>query len=40
VVVLGLVLVPLVVGWKARTDERMDNSLFIRDISCTNQEPL
>jgi tRNA A-37 threonylcarbamoyl transferase component Bud32 len=39
-VVLGLVLVPLVVGWSARTDERMDNSLFIRDVSCSSQEPL
>jgi hypothetical protein len=39
-VVLGLILVPLVVGWTVRTDDRMDNSLFTRDVGCTSREPL
>jgi membrane-associated phospholipid phosphatase/tRNA A-37 threonylcarbamoyl transferase component Bud32 len=40
VAALGLVLVPLAVGWTARTDDRMDNSLFTRDVSYSSREPL
>jgi tRNA A-37 threonylcarbamoyl transferase component Bud32/membrane-associated phospholipid phosphatase len=39
-VLLGLIVViPMVVSWSAQTD-RVDTSLYVRDMGCTSQEPL